>query len=138
MLYYIVIASGINIKLHYCEGKISDFAVNTNSTFCKMHQTESCDGGSCDSHIESESLHCEFDIPHHSCSNQEVYIALNSLINFSFKNFKIQNSELDILNNIVIEDMFDDDITEIVISHQSLDYNYPPPYLAFQQMLVYS
>ena len=138
VLYYIVIASGVNIKLHYCEGEISDFAVNTNSTFCEMHQEDSCEGGSCDSHIKDAHMHCEFDSPHHCCSNEEVYIVLKSRLNFSSKNFKIQNSEIEIIQNSEIDEVSNDDISEIIIAHNSLEYNYPPPYVAFQQLLVYS
>ncbi len=139
MLYYIVIASGVDIKLHYCEGELSDFAINSNNTFCEIHQEDSCEGGSCDSHIDDQYMHCELDLPaHHCCSNQEVYIALNSLITFSSKNFKIQNSEIELVNNTQIEKVFNDDITEIIINHNTIDYNYPPPYLEFQQLLIYS
>ncbi len=138
MLYYIVIASGVNIKLHYCEGEISDFAVNTNSISCDMHHEDPCESDVCVSHIADEHINCEFDNPHQCCSNQEVYIALKSLLNFSSKNFKIQNPELEIINNFNIEEISKDNITDIIITHNYIDNSYPPPYVAFQQLLVYS
>lgn len=137
LLYYILVSTGVNIQFHYCDGEVSDFAVISNSVYCNTHDSSSCEDNACDITIESHNHQGEFDLPHQCCYNDEVYIALNTELNISHRNFTIKNTTLE----LEIIDVDDSDNQPIEINNyreKNSKTSYPPPYLAFQQLLVYS
>jgi len=103
LLYYLFVSTGVNIKLHYCEGEVSDIAVISNHTSCDIHQENSCISDCNISHLENNNNN-NYITPHQCCSNEEVYVALIPYLYFSLE------SKADDTKALATELIFEDNI----------------------------
>jgi len=139
LMYYVVISSGINISLHYCEGELSDIAIITHNTYCQMHDSDSCEGNACANHLDKPSRNqCELETQHQCCDNTDVYLAFEIKSIFSESNFSIESQTTELIN------IDDDTFAESADDNSNYDSNnerklsYPPPYLAFHKLILYA
>ena len=142
LLYYLFVSTGVNIKLHYCEGEVSDIAVISNHTSCDIHQENTCISDCNISHLDhnNNNNNSIYNTPHQCCSNEEIYVALIPYFNLSLE------SKVDDTKALATDLIFEDNIENCnnQFSHEAynqkygLESSYPPPYIAYQQLVIYS
>jgi len=139
LMYYIVISSGINISLHYCAGELSDIAIITHNTYCQMHDSDSCEGTACVSHLDEPSHHqCEVETQHQCCDNTDVYVALESKFIFSEYNVATESKSFEIAIIDIEDSINNDEKASYYTNNKEQNISYPPPYLAFHKLILYA
>ena len=138
LLYFIGVTTGVNLSLHFCEGKVADMSLMENTVDCHAISGDGCHSDACHMQIAEEQQTCKMLNFKQCCSDKQVYIALEASSLFSSYNFSFDASIINVIG-IEQEDVeVKSDIMNLFSESHDVKISYPPPYLAFQKLIFYS
>ena len=137
MVYYLGLSLGLSINLHYCEGKVASIAFLTEKASCSKHDN------SCESICKSEQStiinHCLRLNKQQCCVNKNLYLHFESTPVVPVFNPDFNAKVIELYASIKVIRVIN---TATLSSEAPFDFieseSYPPPFLLFQQFLVYS
>lgn len=145
VIYFLGISIGLTFNLHYCEGEIADVAFFTEEAVCEMSDIDrhshhsDCPEGSCHIDLNDDFQNGQSTIIHHCCSDKSIFLHIESKPIISFSKISITIPIIELDREVVLHNKH---IAELVLDNNyiPLDYldSYPPPFIIFQQLLVYS
>ena len=133
-LYFILITLGVSVDMHFCEQKLHKLSFHyfednhDEQMTCNSKHSSCCDmqGHHCDA---QESSCCE-DIHQLIKLDSVDYLYSSHTVDFKL-------SAIELLFDSLISE-FDEGLHDLDLIVYHADDNYPPPYIQFQQLIIYA
>ena len=77
-MYFIGVTTGVNLSLHFCEGKVADVSILENSGSCNISSTGSCHDDACHVQFTEQRQSCHTDNTDNCCTDEYIYITLEA------------------------------------------------------------
>ena len=138
MVYFLGMSLGMALNLHYCEGGVADFAFLNNTANCDSHHPVDSGNDICLIHTDNLIQHCSTSDQHNCCSDKSIYLHFDSKLLISTYNHSFNALAVLLCHKIVIDDLVEEAIfIEASFFLEQVDSK-PPPFILFQQLLVYA
>lgn len=135
VIYFLGISLGFSLNLHYCNGEVADVALFGYDTTCGMHKSQPCELNV--NQDAGHSCHC-YNISS-CCSDLSVYLHFESLPIISQHSFDIIPFEFQQYFSIALPS--EEQIEETSLTNfrgNEKPPSFPPPYISYNQRLVYA